>query len=336
MVSIKDVAKLAGVGVSTASRAFRKDVYINEETRKRVLEAAEAIGYIPNASARRLRTHSSKIIGLMTLGMEWQFMSHFHYYIERYLNKFGYNLMIYHSDMDYVEERKALEGFLESRVDGVLFFPCSFRNGDLIERFRQNKVPMIQMFSHQYENVNTIYIDDKTNNYNVTRRLTQAGHRHIYLPEGKDNLSPDRNYINGQYEGHRQALLEVGCDIKPEEFFVMGIGDNIEKMLFDYFSQHKPTAFIGTGSPITMSAYYVMRQLGLRYPEDMSIISYEDDKFCEYMGITAVNHDIYAIAADVSQTLLELIDNPDNSEIINRGYVFDIIERGSVASPISS
>ena len=161
MITSHDVAKLAKVSQTTVSRAFRDDCYIHPETRKKVLEAANKLGYFPNYSAKCLKKKQSKIIGLLLSNYNNKFYTTITQSIESHMNENGYRLMLTFSDEKPDKERKYLESFISSRVDGIIYMPVSRSNEDLVKATAQFDIKVLQFTRNLYDYLDAFFIDDE-------------------------------------------------------------------------------------------------------------------------------------------------------------------------------
>ena len=194
MVTSQDVARLANVSQATVSRAFREDVYINPETKKKVLKAAEELGYYPNYSARSLKNQKSGIIGLMLSDADNMFYTKLTKSMEKYMKLRGYRLMLTYNDEDPDKERECLESLISSRVEGVFCIPVSERNRDLYDVMRKNGIHVVQVIRKMYDDLNTVVINDEMGGYLATSYLLDRGHRNILITEyGFNEKMPVRN-----------------------------------------------------------------------------------------------------------------------------------------------
>src|SRR5690606_31089271 len=135
----RDVAKLAGVSISSVSRAFRDDTYISKSVKERVFKAAEQLGYTPNLMARSLKNQKSHIIGLIISDIDNPFYSSITRVIEAELKRVGYRLLLSYSNENTEQEADELNLLTSSRVDGIIFTPASSKNQALVKQvMKQN------------------------------------------------------------------------------------------------------------------------------------------------------------------------------------------------------
>lgn len=175
MPTSRDVAKMAKVSQSTVSRAFRQDVYIDPETREKILKVARELGYYPNYTARSLKKQRSDIIGLMMTDPNNAFFASLTKSIEEELSQRGYRLLLTYNNEDPKKERACLESLLSSRVDGLLAIPVSQSNGDLFQTLKNQGAGIVQMIRKVYDDMNTVAVDDELGAYSATKhRWTTA------------------------------------------------------------------------------------------------------------------------------------------------------------------
>ena len=179
MVSSRDVARLAKVSQSTVSRAYREDVYIDPNTRKRVFEAAKQLGYYPNFSARSLRNQQSRIIGLMLSDPNNGFFASLSQHIEKRVAQEGYRLLLAYNEENAEKERNSLESLISTRAEGVLTIPVSRRNEDMYQIMRSNRIGTVQLLRPVYDNMNTVMVNDELGAYIATKYLLEQGHRRM-------------------------------------------------------------------------------------------------------------------------------------------------------------
>ena len=325
LITLKDVAREADVSLSMASRALRGTGYIDQEKKEKILNIASKIGYIPNLAARSLRQDCSHIIGLMLM----KGMGLLEYYMQQALLKYGYRLLVVYSNGERLKERECINTLLSSGVDGIICFFSNYENVDLIDQCRKNGVPVLQLFSEQYDGLNSIVIDDELMTYNLTRMMTEKGHRKILFLERK-LLDEDEkaNPVNGSYSGFCRAMSEVGIHVSYNDFYCLPIEDGIEEAIYSLLVEKKPTAVIGADAHISEMALVTMRKIGMNIGNNISFASYDDARWCEYLGITAYEHDHLKIGEKCAESVVNLISGKAISHI--EKYVSVLHQRESV------
>jgi len=325
LVTLKDVAREADVSLSMASRALRGTGYIDQDKKSKILEVASSLGYIPNLTARSLRQDCSHVIGLMLM----KSIGLLEYYIQQSLLKYGYRLLVVYSNGERTRERECIVTLLSSRVDGIICFFSNYENEDLIEQCRKNDIFILQLFGQQYRGLNSIIIDDELLTYNLTKLFIDKGHRNILFLERK--LLEEKakaNIVNGSYVGFCKAMKSVGVTVKYDDFFCLPIETGIEDTIYSLIANKEPSAVIGADARISEMALVALSKCGKTIGKDISFASYDDTKWCEYLRITAYEHDHMAIGQKCAEAIVNLISGKKISSI--EKYVSIMHIRGSI------
>lgn len=155
MATIKDVAKLAGVGLGTASRVINNSGYISEETKKKVLQAIEQLGYVPNETARAFVTQDNKIVALFLPSIHHPFFSELSFYIEDELDKNGYNMILCNSSGQIEKELKYISMLKQNKVSGIIGITYNS-----IENEINDSMPIVLVDRHIRENIPYVSSDN--------------------------------------------------------------------------------------------------------------------------------------------------------------------------------
>jgi len=302
MITSHDVAKLANVSQTTVSRAFRDDCYIDPKTRQKVLDAAKQLGYFPNYSAKSLKNKESKIIGLLLASYDNKFYTTVTKAIESHMHDKGYRFMLAFSDEKPEKERKYLESFISSRVDGIIYMPVSRANEDLVKAAKQFDIAVLQFTRQIYEQLDAYLIDDENGTFIATRHLLNMGHRRILIMESEVNegRSP-------KIDGYRRALQEYGVEVEEDRILYLDPEKDVVSDLAYAISDSRATAIIASNNMFTLSTLRACRRLSLRIPEDISFISYDDNEWLDFMHIDSVAHPFDEIGKRLSDMLIERI-----------------------------
>ena len=213
-ITIKDIAKQCGVGVSTVSRAINNHPDINPETKKMILEVIDQTGFIPNNSARNLKRTDAKCIAVLVKGITNPFFSSMIQIIEEETQRNKYALVLRHVEPQEDEIDVALELEKEKRLRGIVFLGGKFEHSE--EKIRKLKVPFI--FSTIGVNVpdqinrmefSNIAVDDRLESKKMTEYLLDLGHREIALITERS----ERPIGRLRMEGFRRAFAEHGLDV---------------------------------------------------------------------------------------------------------------------------
>ena len=304
MVTSQDVARLANVSQATVSRAFREDVYINPETKKKVLKAAEELGYYPNYSARSLKNQKSGIIGLMLSDADNMFYTKLTKSMEKYMKLRGYRLMLTYNDEDPDKERECLESLISSRVEGVFCIPVSERNRDLYDVMRKNGIHVVQVIRKMYDDLNTVVINDEMGGYLATSYLLDRGHRNILITEyGFNEKMPVKT------AGYMRAFQERGLSSEYAHVLDLPFGVDTSALIAGAIVSNNATAIITSNSPMTISALKACKNQGLEISRDISFIAYDDSPWLDLLNITAMTHPMEDIGKSMADMLYKMLDD---------------------------
>src|SRR5574339_1009392 len=220
-VTIKDIAKQAGVSHTTVSRALRSNPLISGETTQRIQQLAAELGYLPSAAARTLKTNRSQALGVVLSNIDDPFFSEILQGIEEVTRTGGYSLFIAAAHRDPKREREIVQAMVEHRVDGVLICSTSFSE-DQSRQLLQYGVPIVVVNNQSAENFRySIYHDDVDGSQQLTRHLIGLGHRRIaYL----GNSVSGRTTLD-RLAGFRQEMEAAGLPIPPDHVHQMPGGD---------------------------------------------------------------------------------------------------------------
>lgn len=339
-ITLKDVARSAGISVNAASRALRDMPDIGEETKKRVRHIARELGYRKNLSAVRLKTKRSLQIGLVVNDVANPFMSFLLRGVERVCIEHGYSVLL--SDAAHKEkaEDDRIRKFIEIGVDGLLFVPVD-RSRDgylrLLKALEQSTVPYIVTAAY-LPGVESSYVacDDELGGYLAAEHLYGLGHRHFSLLFGNLNTSPMRD----RRRGFEKYLAEVGldpashiaCCTPPEG------GDDMREAVKVLLSTlDKSTAVFCYCDNDAMDLYAALYPLGIRIPRDLSVVGYDDIRFaeCLYPPLTTVHLGPEMLGEIATRELLTMIKSPYENVQVKRQIVIrpHLVLRGSTAPP---
>jgi len=314
MVTSRDVAKLANVSVSTVSRAFREDCYISEELKKKVLDAADKLGYTPNLVARSLKNNRSGVIGLVLSDMDNVFYSIVSRVIESDLKKLGYRLIITYNNENQEEELANLNLLAASRADGIIFTPKSAKNHSLIKRLKKQNISLVQMFRVGYPDIDSVLVDDEQGAYMATKHLVKNGHTDILLlsVDYKIHLTFDsktNEFCDPRSKGYKRALLEEKILIRESNIMHLPYHTDLKSMIIHKIKESKPTAIIAGTNIIAKDVIRACKEMKLTIPNDISLVMFDDVDWASLLDVTTISQPINEIGHIASRTILTQIEN---------------------------
>lgn len=278
MSTIKDVAKKAGVSVKTVSRVLNDEGPMRVTTRQKVLDAIENLNYTPQHTARQLRTQRSNTIGLLSDEIATSpFAVDIIKGAQREAWKHGKLLLVVNTERDTGLEREALEMMLERRVEGILYAAMFHRSVAPDAYIDRLPAVLINCFSEDGR-FDAVVPDEVRGGYVATRALIEQGHERI----GFINLDPIASTAaaTGRLEGYRRALAEN--DLPYDETLIRHATTDPEQgyLLTLELMEHKtrPTALFCGNDRMAVGAYCAIYHLGLRIPDDVAVVGFDDQK----------------------------------------------------------
>ena len=279
-ISIKDVAREAGVSASTVSYVLNDTPTesISEETRKRVMAAVQKLGYVPNLNARSLSSRRSNLIGVLIPqtepGKEFMFSNPFYgellSSIEYTARQNGYHLLLSGTE----EDQSYLNVAQNRGVDGIII--VGTYPGENLNELKRIGVPIVLVDSYVKDpDFHTIGIEDKEGARMATRYLIGKGHRRIAFISG----SIRENGVNiKRYQGYCDALKEAGLEVDESAVYSGTVDYEYGLTAAAQYAERgrKQTAAFVTADVISMGFVKGLTQQGIRVPEDLSIVSFDD------------------------------------------------------------
>ena len=207
MATLKDVAKLANVDVSTVSRALNNTSYVHPDTKERVYAAAKELGYRPNIMARALRQGRGHVLGVVVPRLHLTIFSEILQGIEAQAQQQGYMTMVCVTEDDPKVEKDRLSRLRNGGADGIII-AATGRNGRILRDIQAGGVPVVQLVRRQELELSSVVADYESCGYEAVKFLASKGCRQIGLIAGSQHLAPYR----GRYEGYRKAVEELGLE----------------------------------------------------------------------------------------------------------------------------
>lgn len=310
MSAIGDVAKLAGVSKSTASRALSGSGYVAEATRQRVLDAAAELGYVVSASAASLVTGRSRAIGVVVPRINRWFFGAVLEGVEAALGEAEHDLVLYRIGSEPNRRARVLEYFLSrKRVDAVITIGVALTPAE-VASLRAIGGPVVGI-SGELDGVTTLAIDDVAAGKLVTEHLLSLGHRRIvHLGDGDDEQQGFHVHERRR-DGVLAALREAGVDtedvVHHAPYSVPGGYQAGLTVLAD--PRHRPTAIAAGCDEVAFGAMVAARQLGIQIPAELSVIGIDGHQDAAMFGLTTLEQDPESQGRRAVELVLEALDS---------------------------
>ena len=311
--TLSTMAERLGYSATTISRVLsgKAEKYrISPDTVNAVLREARRCNYSPSVAAQSLRTRRSNTIGLLLPSVANPYFADMASVIITELNSAGYTTIV----VDTMESEQRLSesarSLISRQVDGILAVPCGEKGMDLEMLSAQIPVVLIDRY---YEDTSLPYVT--TNNYqgglDATRHLLSRGHTRISCIQGVQSSMPNKERVRGYVKAMKDEGLAQEIDIIGNEFSVQN-GYLETKLLMS--RAQRPTAIFALSNTIMLGALKAIREAGLRIPEDVALISFDNNLYMDYMtpSITRISQPVEDMAKLAVKILLDKIKGASN------------------------
>jgi LacI family transcriptional regulator len=305
-VTLTDLAREAGTSASTASRAISGRGYVSPAARERLLEAAERLGYVPNASARTLKHRTSRVVGVVVSDLGNQFYGRLAAAIEETLRAADYQMVLIGDNSESLEELAGARTFLAMRAPGVIMTPVGGEASRLLLRHGVGVVEVDRRSNGSQ--CDAVVIDNVRGARDATAHLLVNGHRRIGLLVADTSWTSDAGRLQGYRDAHAQAGITV------DEALVVRIGfhaPDVELRIARLLDEGRPTAIFAANNLLADHAWHVLRRRGLRLPDDVSLVGFDDVPWMEMVSpaITVVAQPTEELGRRAAELLLRRLDD---------------------------
>lgn len=337
-VTIKDVAKQANVAPSTVSRVIADSSRISEDTKQKVRNAMKQLGYHPNLNARSLASQSTQLIGLvMPSSSDVVFQNPFFPTVLQGISEGAHEKKYALHMTTGKSEKETLEGVVNmvqgKRVDGMILLNSKVED-NIITYLKERDFPFV-LIGKPYKNVEQITHVDNDNfraMKEATEYLLKHGHRKIAFIGGSLDLMVTVERFLGYERAMRNANITLRNEyVINEEFLIEGGQEAVRKLMS---VTHPPTAIIVADDFMALGVLNTLDELGIRVPEDISIVSFNNVLLAEMAKppLTSVDINIFELGYQASKSLIQMIEN--SNEPIKRMIIpHKLIERFSCSEP---
>ncbi|MEC0089459.1 LacI family DNA-binding transcriptional regulator [Paenibacillus macquariensis] len=313
MITIYDIAKKTGYSPTTVSKVFNNYTDVKEQTRQTILQAAKELGYLPNAHARTLTTKKSWTIGVLFvessgIGMQHPFFSAVIESFKQVAVSKGYALMFISKDVGGKQS-----GYLENckirGVDGVVVILSDYED-PYFKELLDSDIPCV-VLDYETSQAHTLYSDNLEGSLLAVEYLYSLGHRKIAHISGGINTFAGSKRV----QGYELAMTRLNLETK-ESYIVDSAYYSIESgyaaMVQILDLQDRPTAVFVAGDHLALGAMRAARERGLRIPNDLSIVGFDNIELSQYItpALTTIAQDTALMGSKAADILIHSIDNP--------------------------
>ena len=335
-VTIRDVARKAGVSPGTVSRAMNNSPLVNEETRRRIMEVVKELNYTPNLVARRLSIGKTLVVAVIVPFFTRPGFSERLNGVVSVLSQTEYDLVIH--NIETPEQRSDCFRFIprRTRADGALILSLPpfdaettiLTDADVPIVLIDSDHPTLTMFHR-------VTVDDVAGGQVATRYLIELGHTRIGFVG--DIIDNPFNFVSSRnrYWGYCKALEAAGIPLRPEYFGEDQHGrrqarNTAKRMLA---LSDRPTAIFAASDTQAVGVLEAARDAGLRVPEDLSVIGYDDIEIADIMGLTTIRQMLFESGQRGVELLLETLESPQ-IEPVREVLPTELIVRSTTAPPL--
>jgi len=336
VTGINEVAGLAGVSTATVSRALSGNGHVSATTRERVLRAAEELGYVVSSNASGLATGRTKNVGVVIPFLNKWFFSSVVEGAESALLSHGYDLTLYNLGGGGDERRSVFEHFLlRKRVDAVIAISLELTPSEVTRLLDLDK-PIVGV-GGPLPGVHTLSIDDVEVARLATEHLLSLGHRDIAHIGGNRDFELDFHLPTNRRVGYEAALESVGISVDPDlfqaaDFSIRGGYEAAKQLLGN--PRKRPTAVFAASDEMAIGTILAARDMGLRVPEDISVIGIDDHELSDFFGLSTVAQFPALQGRQAVEILMDqLHPTRPSSSAVNTPLRFELIVRSSTARP---
>ncbi len=334
MVTIYDIAKLAGCSAATVSKALNNYSGVNTATYKRIMEAAENLGYTPNTNARALATKKTWLLGVLFSAEAGAGIDHPHF--SEILNNFqtragehGYDVLFVNKRLGN-KESSYMEHCKYRGLEGVLL-AVSYKYNNEIQSVLDSDIKCVSV-EGIYDNAHVIISDYRMGTMQALEYLYFLGHRKIA------HIACPLSSVAGQerFDAYREFLMLKGLEYNPK--YVVTINDYLPEeggkaaaRLLQQSWDDLPTAVFVAYDDVAFSAMSTFQSQGFRIPEDISVVGFDNLKLSSFStpGLTTIDQDRVSIGRNAADTLIKLIENKPVENPINNRIPTKLIVRNS-------
>ncbi len=302
-VTIKDVAKYAGVGVGTVSRVINNERSVGEKTRQKVLEAMRALNYSRNNMAFRLRKNETRIIALLVPVINHPFFAKLAYYVEDEASRFGYSVILVSSQQKVEKETEIITKIKHREVDGAVFVTHYMHESEDIA-----SCPIVSIDRSFGDNIPYVTSDNYEATKNAIRYMIEHGARRVGFIGSKP-------LVSSEVMERERAYIDIMAEYNMPTRMVNEVIQHGEEtvVVSDFMEKYKDVdgVFV-SGYTLSQVFYEEAISLGKKIPEQLQIVSY-DGIFKQWgsTGITSVEQPVEEMARQVVRLLIKKIRNED-------------------------
>jgi DNA-binding LacI/PurR family transcriptional regulator len=310
MVTVRDVARHAGVSTSTVSHVLNRTRFVSDELRDRVVAAMRELHYHPNAAARMLSLKRSNALGLIVSDIRNPFFASVTRGVEDVAQEHGYTVVLCNSDEDVLKESACLKTLESRQVDGVLLASAGVAD-EHVTRLVHAGYPMV-LVDRDLPGLGTpaVLLDNEGAAYSAVRHLIERGHKRIGMLSGRGSISTTTERVAGYQRALREAGLELDDRLVISGESTSEGGAAATHALLDL--EPPPTAIFSGNNLMSIGALHAIASRSLTVPDDVALVGFDDfpfpwsDAFRPHL--TTVAQPTYELGRRAAETLVHMLN----------------------------
>ncbi|MBX3029418.1 MAG: LacI family DNA-binding transcriptional regulator [Chloroflexi bacterium] len=330
--TIRDVARLAGVGTGTVSRVINNQPNVDSATRARVLQAIGELEFRPSAVGRRLSTGRTGLIGVVAPFMTRPSAVERLRGIEGFVATTGYDMVVFNVETAARRESVVADLLRGDRVDGVVLLAVR-PHAEEVAVITRTGIPVVLLDAH-HARLDQVVINDVGGGAMAVRHLLDLGHRRIAylgeLPQVALNVPASRL----RHRGAREALRQAGIGLSGAYTAIGESGPTRARELAARLLRlpHPPTGIVCASDHQALGALYAAHDLGFDVPGDVSVVGYDDLEIAAYADLTTVRQPLYESGMQAARLIVERIAHPRSAPVRDLVDV-ELVRRATTGPP---
>lgn len=307
-MTIRDIAKIAGVSASTVSKIINnKDQSISEETKKKVLDIIEEHQYATYQKIRSQISMSPKSIGLLLPNITNFFFATAALGAEDCAMKHGYSVVICNTGEDPVREKKYIDMLIQKNINGFIIFPSGRSIGNAILDLNKNHKPVVLTDRYfETDEISQVYLDNEKGAYLATKYLLDLGHRKIGCITGPSG----EHIVKQRIMGYQRAFFQKNVPLDKTLIYEGKFDSKSGERGARYLIEKGVTAIFAHNDEMALGSYRTAAKLDLEIPKDLSVVGFDDiaSSTLVYPSLTTVRQPVYAMAYEAASILIAQIE----------------------------
>lgn len=304
-ITIRDVAKEAGVSIATVSKALNGIDVVRPSTKEKVEKAAQKLHYVPNLMGKQLKGKTTKMLGFYTTSMTGPYFSTLVNAIAQEAGKHGYGINVFIS----YDKQVVLNSILGNVVDGIIGFEDMLTPED-VAAMKQEKVKTVFIDRKiSSETIGSVVFDSSKTGYLATKHLLSLGHKKIAYISGYDGVYDNEERFKGYLKALKEENLSFSSDLIYSGYFEEKASYEGTKKFLET-SPQKVTAFLAGNDLSAIGAIKAIKEFGYDVPKDYSVVGFDDIDILEYFSpsLTTVKNPIQLQGEMAVKHLIQLIN----------------------------